>query len=127
MNFPAGLKYSDHDEWFRIEGDLVTIGITAYAQDALGELVHVELPEVGDTIAAGDAVCEVESVKAVAEVYCPADAEVVEINEELDGAEETVNSDPYGGGWMVRVRLAEAGSLDGLLDAAAYQAKIEAG
>ena len=124
MEFPAGLLYTDHDEWLRIEGDVAVLGISAFAQDALGEIVHVELPEVGDTFSAGDPICEVESVKAVAEVYAPVDVEVVEVNEELDGSEELVNEDPYGKGWLLKVRIADDTGLSALLDSAAYAAKV---
>lgn len=124
MEFPAGLVYTDHDEWLRIEGDVAVLGISAFAQDALGEIVHVELPEVGATFSAGDAICEVESVKAVAEVYTPVDVEVVEVNEELDGSEELVNEDPYGKGWLLKVRITDDSGLSGLLDADAYAAKV---
>lgn len=121
MNIPANLKYTDHDEWVKVEGDLVTVGITAYAQDQLGELVHVELPDVGKTVRAGDVVCEVESVKAVAEIYAPCAGEVVEVNSALEDGAEKINSDPYGS-WIYKLKVAAAPA--GLLDAAAYQAKI---
>ena len=121
MSIPEDLLYTSHDEWVRVEGDLLVIGITHYAQDALGELVHVELPEEGDEIATGEAVCEVESVKAVAEVYSPADGEIVAVNEDLEDAAETINSDPYGAGWLVKIRAA---APEGLLDAEAYAEKI---
>lgn len=124
MNFPDDLKYSDHDEWSRLEGDVVTLGISDYAQDALGELVHVELPEVGDETSVGDALCEVESVKAVAEVYSPVDGEVIEVNGALDGEEELVNSDPYGAGWLVKIRVTDPSQLDALMSTADYRAKI---
>ncbi|MCO4743345.1 MAG: glycine cleavage system protein GcvH [Proteobacteria bacterium] len=127
MNFPDDLKYSDHDEWARLDGDVVTLGISDYAQDALGELVHVELPEVGDSIAVGEALCEVESVKAVAEVYSPVDGEIIEVNEALDGEEETVNTDPYGAGWLVKIRVTNGSQLDALMSVADYRAKVEAG
>lgn len=127
MNFPEGLLYSAHDEWVKVDGDVLTLGITDYAQDALGELVHVELPEVGDTVEAGEAVCEVESVKAVAEVFCPVDGEVVEVNEALDGEEELVNSEPYGAGWLLKIRVSDAAGLDELMDTARYRAKVDAG
>lgn len=125
MNFPAGLKYTTHDEWVRVDGDVVTLGISDYAQDQMGELVHVELPEVGELFAAGDVACEVESVKAVAEVYTPVSGEVIEVNQTLDGAEDTVNSDPYGEGWLLRIRLADSTELDALLDADAYRERID--
>ena len=127
MNFPEGLLYSAHDEWVKVDSDVLTLGITDYAQDALGELVHVELPEVGDTVEAGEAVCEVESVKAVAEVFCPVDGEVVEVNEALDGEEELVNSEPYGAGWLLKIRVSDAAGLDELMDTARYRAKVDAG
>ena len=125
MNLPADLKYTDHDEWIRVEGDVITVGISDYAQDALGEIVHVELPEVGESFAAGDPVCEVESVKAVAEVYTPLDGEIVEVNEALDGEEESVNDDPYGAGWLFKLKVAGTDGLSSLLDADAYQKKID--
>lgn len=126
MNLPEDLKYTDHDEWIRVDGDIATLGISDYAQDQMGELVHVELPELGVELAAGDVACEVESVKAVAEVFSPISGEVVEVNESLDGAEDTVNSDPYGEGWLVRIRLSDASELNDLLDAVAYQAQLDA-
>lgn len=125
MNIPSDLKYTEHDEWIRLEGDVLTLGISDFAQGELGELVHVEMPEVGDTLEAGDAACEVESVKAVAEVFTPCGGEVIEVNEALDGAEDTINSDPYGEGWLVKIRISDASPLDGLMDAEAYQAKVE--
>jgi glycine cleavage system H protein len=122
MNFPDGLKYTQHDEWARVEGDVLTLGITDFAQDALGELVHVELPDVGRQVAAGEAICEVESVKAVAEVYSPVSGTCIEVNGDLDGSEETVNQDPYGAGWLVKIRIADPAQLSALLDATAYRA-----
>lgn len=124
MSFPSDRRYTEHDEWVLVDGDVATVGLTDYAQDALGELVYIEMPEVGSSIEAGSAVCEVESVKAVAEVFAPADGEVVEINEGLDGNEGLVNKDPYGSGWIFRFKLADASQLDGLMDAAAYQARV---
>jgi glycine cleavage system H protein len=125
MNLPNDLKYTEHDEWIRVDGDVVTLGISDYAQDQLGELVHVELPSVGTTFSAGDAACEVESVKAVAEVFTPVTGEVIAVNEALDGAEDTINRDPYGDGWLIRLRIDDPGELDRLLDVAAYRAKID--
>jgi len=124
MDYPDDRKYTDHDEWILLQGDVLTLGLTDHAQDALGELVYIEMPEVGAVLAAGDAVCEVESVKAVAEVYSPVEAEVLEVNEELDGNEELVNSDPHGEGWLVKLKVLDAGPLVDLLDAAAYAAKV---
>lgn len=126
MSVPTTLRYTTHDEWIRQEGDLLVIGITDFAQDALGDIVHVELPEVGDTFAAGAAVAEVESTKATAEIYTPVAGEIVEINEALDGSEELVNTDPYNGGWMFKIRPSDSAGLDSLMDAAAYSTKIGA-
>ena len=126
MNIQAGLLYTEHDEWVQVDGDVITVGITDFAQDQLGEIVHVELPAVGRRVAAGDAVCEVESVKAVAEVYAPVGGEVIAVNDQLDGGEDAINSDPYGNGWIVKLKL--TGSVDNpdLLDAAAYTAHVDA-
>ena len=121
MNFPAGLKYSEQHEWVRVEGDEAVIGITDFAQDSLGDVVHVELPQVGATIEAHANAAEVESVKAVSDVYAPLGGEVVAVNEDLDGNEERINKDPYGDGWLFRIRLADAADLDKLMDAAAYE------
>jgi glycine cleavage system H protein len=123
MSVPAQLRYTAHDEWIAVDGDIVTVGITDFAQDALGELVHIELPDVGTTFAAGAAVCEVESVKAVAEVYTPVGGEIVAVNGDLDGDEGAINSDPYGS-WLFKIKASDLGGLSGLLDAAAYEAKI---
>ena len=126
MNIPADLLYTSHDEWIRQEGDdVIVIGISDFAQDALGDIVFVELPEEGDTFAAGEAVAEVESTKATAEIYTPCAGEVIAVNGDLDGSEEAVNEDPYGAGWMFKLRMSDASGLKGLLDAAAYKAKIE--
>ncbi len=127
MNVPADLKYSENDEWIRVDGEVLTLGITDYAQDALGELVHIELPEPGKAVEAGDVICEVESVKAVAEVYSPVAGEIVEINDALDGAEETVNEDPYGEGWLVKIKIIDPAPLDTLLDPPGYEQKTEEG
>ena len=124
MKFPTDLKYTQHDEWVRLDGDTLVLGITDFAQDALGELVHVELPDVGKHVKAGDSICEVESVKAVADVYSPVSGEVVEVNEELDGSEDAINRDPYGKGWLVKIRVLDRNGLSTLLDVTAYQAKV---
>ena len=124
MNLPDNLLYTDHDEWIRREGDVVVLGITDYAQDQLGELVHIEMPDVGDTFSAGEAVCEVESVKAVADVYSPCDGEVIAVNEDLEDEAEQVNSAPYEA-WLVKLRVEDAGALEQLLTPAAYAAKVE--
>lgn len=121
MSIPDDLQYTSHDEWVRVEGDVIAVGITAYAQDQLGELVHVELPEVGATFSAEDVVCEIESVKAVAEIYAPTAGTIVEVNQGLEDSPEAMNSDPYGS-WIYKLRVEAV--PDGLLDAAAYAAKV---
>jgi len=125
MNVPEDLRYSSDHEWVKAEGDLVRIGITDYAQDALGDVVYVQLPEAGAVVAAGDAFGEVESTKSVSEIYAPVAGTVVEVNNALDDAPETVNSAPYGDGWIAVIQVADASVLDGLLDAAAYAALTE--
>ena len=119
---PADLKYTKSHEWVRANDDgTVTIGITAHAQDQLGDMVYVEAPDAGRALAAGEACAVVESVKAASDVYAPIAGEVVEGNAALADAPETVNSDPFGAGWILRLKPSDAGALDGLLDAAAYQ------
>lgn len=124
MEFPADLKYTSHDEWVREEGDVLVLGITDHAQDAMGDIVFVDLPEVGASFEAGEALAEIESSKAVAEIFAPVACEVVEVNEALDGEEEKVNESPYGEGWLVRLRPAAGADLSSLLDAEAYQAQL---
>jgi len=125
-NVPADLKYTESHEWVQENGDgTATVGITDHAQDALGDLVFVEVPEMGKQFAAKDACAVVESVKAASDIYCPVSGEIVEVNEVLDGAPETINSDPYGEGWIFRVSLTDAGELDGLLDASGYESVLE--
>lgn len=121
MSIPSDLKYTSHDEWVRTDGAQLVIGITQYAQDQLGELVHVEPPEVGATVAAGDMVCEIESVKAVAEIYAPVAGTIVAFNEELESSPESINSDPYGS-WIYK--LAPDGPPQGLLSSEEYAAKV---
>jgi glycine cleavage system H protein len=118
---PADLRYHPEHDWARIDGDEATFGITWFAQDALGELVHFEPPEEGTTVAAGQAYAEVESVKAVSDVIAPLSGEILEINRSIVDAPETVNADPYGDGWIVRVRLSDPGEAESLMDAEAYE------
>lgn len=120
-NVPENLHYSKDHEWLRVEGETGTVGITDHAQNSLGDVVFVELPRVGDKFAAHGTFGSVESVKAVSELYLPVGGEVVEVNETLQDAPESVNTDPYGDGWMVRVRLTNAGEVDSLLSAAEYE------
>ncbi len=125
MNVPGDLRFTKDHEWVRVEGDAAVIGVTDYAQDALGDVVFIELPEVGATFGAGDALGVVESVKAASDVYSPVSGEVLAVNETLVDAPETVNRDPYGEAWMVKIRLSNPAELDDLMDAAAYQALLD--
>jgi glycine cleavage system H protein len=124
---PTDLHYTKDHEWVRVEGDQATIGITAYAAEQLGDIVFVELPEVGRALTQFAAFGVVESVKAVSDLFAPLTGEVTTANDALTGSPELVNSDPYGEGWMVRIRLATPAEVDQLLDAAAYDALIAAG
>jgi glycine cleavage system H protein len=119
--YPEDLVYHPEHDWARIDGDEATFGITWYAQDALGEVVFFDPPGVGSTVTANESYAEVESVKAVSDVYAPMSGEVLAINEAVSETPELVNEDPYGAGWMVRVRLSNPSEKDTLLDAAAYQ------
>jgi glycine cleavage system H protein len=120
-DYPEGLKYHAEHDWARIEGDEATMGITWFAQDALGELVHFEAPEAGSTVTKDASYGEVESVKAVSDVIAPLSGEILEVNAKVVEAPETVNEDPYGEGWLVRIRLGDPSQVDALLDAAAYK------
>ncbi len=119
------LRYTKDHEWIRLDGETATIGITNYAQEQLGDVVFVELPEVGKEVAAGDEAAVVESVKAASEVYAPVAGEVVEVNEALTDAPDKVNEDPQGDGWFVKIKLADKTALDGLMDEDAYKAFLE--
>jgi glycine cleavage system H protein len=120
-SYPDDLRYHREHDWARIEDGEAVLGITWYAQDALGELVHYEPPEAGSTVTKDSSYGEVESVKAVSEIIAPLSGEVVEVNQTVVDAPETVNEDPYGTGWLVRIRLTDASETDDLLDAAAYR------
>jgi len=125
-NIPVDLKYSKSHEWVRVNEDgSVTVGISDSAQDQLGDMVFIEVPEVGQTVTAEEACAVVESVKAASDVYAPVSGEIVEVNEKLSDAPETVNQDAYGEGWLFRMTPADAGELDALLDADAYQAFLD--
>ena len=128
MTFPEDLKYSTEHEWVR-QGNAATVrvGITDYAADALGDIVYVSLPTVGQDVAAGDACGELESTKSVSEVFSPVDGVVSAVNDHLADTPETVNADPYGEGWMIEIRPNEPADVDGLLDSAAYEALVTAG
>jgi glycine cleavage system H protein len=123
--YPDELRYHPEHDWARIEGDEATLGITWFAQDSLGELVHFEPPDVGSTIAKDSSYGEVESVKAVSDLITPLSGEVIEVNEKVVAAPETVNEDPYGEGWLVRIRLSESDEADSLLDVASYRQLLE--
>lgn len=125
MQVPQQLRYSSDHEWVSLDGTRVRVGITDYAQDALGDVVYVQVPEVGAVVAAGDSFGEVESTKSVSDVYAPVSGTVVAVNEALAGAPETLNSDPYGAGWLCEIEVSDASQVEGLLDAAAYQALID--
>ena len=120
-SYPEDLRYHAEHDWARIEGNEALLGITWFAADALGELVHFEAPGVGSTVTKDQSYGEVESVKAVSDVIAPLSGEVLEVNEQVVGAPETVNEDPYGGGWLLRIRMADPGEADALLDVGAYR------
>lgn len=119
------LRYTNEHEWVRVEGDIAVVGITDYAQEQLGDVVFVELPDVGKTFQRSDEAAVVESVKAASEIYAPVGGEVTAVNDALGDAPETVNSDPTGAGWFFKLRVADAGEIDALMDEAAYQALVE--
>ena len=123
-SYPDDLKYHPEHDWGRIEGDEATLGITWFAQDALGELVHYEPPAVGAAVAKDESYGEVESVKAVSELVSPLSGEVLEVNEKTVDEPETVNEDPYGEGWLIRIRMSDPSEADSLMDAAAYRAHV---
>jgi glycine cleavage system H protein len=122
MDYPQDLRYAENHEWVRAEGSKVRMGISDYAQDALGDIVFVELPEMGRVVSAGEAFAEVESTKSVSDVYAPVSGTVVEVNTALEDAPELVNSDPYGDGWFVVIEATDLAELDSLMDVTAYQA-----
>jgi glycine cleavage system H protein len=120
-SYPEDLKYHPEHDWARIDGDQATFGITWYAQDALGEVVFFDPPEVGSQVSKGQPYAEVESVKAVSDVFAPLSGEIVEVNDALEDSPERINADPYGDGWLVKVKLSDPGEADSLLDVGAYK------
>ena len=124
-SYPDDLKYHAEHDWARINGDTATLGITWYAQDALGEIVHLEAPETGSSVAAGESYGEVESVKAVSDLIAPLTGEILEVNAALADTPETINEDPYGDGWLIKIRLADPAEVAGLLDVDAYRKLLE--
>lgn len=125
MDFPEELKYTEEHEWVLVENDVVTVGITNFAQDQLGDIVFVELPEVGDILEAGKTFGVVESVKAVSDVYAPVAGEVVAVNEALPDEPEALNNSPYDEGWLIKIKLTDPAVLDGLMNVTAYQEFVE--
>lgn len=121
MNIPETLKYTKDHEWVALDGDVATVGITDFAQSELGDIVFVDIPTVGETLAQGEKFGDIEAVKTVAEAYMPMSGEVLEQNEELDGAPELVNSDPYGQGWMIKIKCSDLSEFDKLLSAVQYK------
>ncbi len=122
---PAILLYTKEDEWIKVDGDEATIGVTDYAQDALSDIVYLELPGEGDSFGVGETFGVVESVKAAADLYMPLSGEVTAVNEELVDAPELINSDPYGAAWLIKIKLSEPAQLDDLMNAEAYQAYLD--
>ncbi|MEC7827459.1 MAG: glycine cleavage system protein GcvH [Actinomycetota bacterium] len=124
MDTPAELRYSSDHEWVRMESSLARVGITDFAQDALGDVVYVELPEVGLEVSANSAFAEIESTKSVSDVFAPVSGEVIEVNDVLEDRPELINEDPYGDGWICAIQLSAEGELDGLMDAEGYKSFI---
>ena len=124
MDIRSELKYSEEHEWVQVEGDIAIIGISDFAQESLGDVVFVELPEIGTSVAAGQACGAVESVKAVSDIYSPVSGEIVEVNEALPDTPENINSSPYEQGWIVKIKLSNAAELDALMDADTYRAFV---
>jgi glycine cleavage system H protein len=126
MNFPADLKYTKDHEWIRVEGDKATIGITDFAQKELGDIVYVDVNTIGETVEKDAVFGTVEAVKTVSDLFMPVSGEVLEMNKDIDSAPESVNQDPYGKGWMIKIKLTNTSELSGLLDVNAYKALIGA-
>ncbi len=125
MSIPEALKYSSDHEWISVEGSKIRMGITDYAQDALGDVVYVQVPTVGAAVSAGDTMSEVESTKSVSDIYAPVSGTIIAVNDALADQPETINSDPYGAGWICEIELSDPSQLDGLLDAGGYRALVE--
>jgi len=124
MNIPADLKYTSDHEWIKLDGDIATIGITDFAQSELGDIVYVEIETEGENLEKGEVFGTVEAVKTVSDLFMPLKGEVIEFNEGIEGAPESVNDDPYGKGWMIKVKLADVAEVENLLSAEAYEAEI---
>jgi glycine cleavage system H protein len=126
-SYPDDLRYHEEHDWARIDGDQATFGVTWYAQDALGEVVFFDPPEVGASVTKDQTYAEVESVKAVSDVFAPLSGQIVEVNDELADSPERINADPYGDGWMIKVRMSDPSEVDQLMDVAAYKEMLETG
>jgi glycine cleavage system H protein len=124
MNFPEDLKYTKEHEWLRIEDGTAIVGITEYAQQELGDIVYLEMPEVGASFSQNDSIGTIEAVKTVADLYAPVSGEIVGINQELSDTPELINQDPYGKGWMLKIKIGDASELDTLMDGAAYKEHV---
>jgi len=124
MNFPENLKYSQDHEWLRVEGEFAYIGITEFAQRELGDIVYVDINTLGQTVAANEVFGSVEAVKTVSDLFLPVAGEIIEVNEGLNDTPEAVNNDPYGAGWMVKIKISDPSEIDGLMDSAAYEAHV---
>ncbi|MDR0509589.1 MAG: glycine cleavage system protein GcvH [Rikenellaceae bacterium] len=120
MNIPADLRYTSNHEWLRVEGDIATVGITDFAQSQLGDIIYVDVPSVGSTLARGDSFGSVEAVKTVADIFMPVDGQIVELNSDVDAQPELVNREPYAGGWIIKVRISDPDQLGSLLPAEEY-------
>ena len=125
MNLPSELKYTKDHEWIKIEGDVATVGITEFAQGELGDIVYVDVDTLDDTVEEGEVFGSVEAVKTVSDLFMPLSGEVIEFNEELEEEPELVNSDPYGKGWMIKIKISDSSQINDLLDATAYKELIE--
>lgn len=124
MNFPNDLKYTEDHEWVRVNGNIAEIGVTDHAQGELGDIVYIDIPDSEATISQGDSFGTIEAVKTVADLFAPVSGKIIEVNSSLNDAPETVNQDPYGAGWIVKLELSNPSELDALMDSAAYQAKL---
>ncbi|MCK5760194.1 MAG: glycine cleavage system protein GcvH [Candidatus Delongbacteria bacterium] len=125
MNFPQELLYTEDHEYCKVDGDIVTIGVTEYAQEQLGDITYVELPEIGDSFSKGDSLGVIEAVKAASDIYSPVSGEVVEINENLEDNPELINQECYEGGWIMKLKLSDLSELDGLMKVDVYKATVE--
>jgi glycine cleavage system H protein len=126
MHFPTDLKYTESHEWVRVDGNVATVGISWFAQDSMGDVVHVEPAEVGTNVDKGSPVCEIESVKAVSDVYSPLSGEITAVNASLEDTPEAINDAPYVGGWLFKVTMSDVAQVEAMMDAATYQAHCEA-